>query len=422
MHNFFGVELFICIWKKGIVSLNDKDLTRPHVLFLDHTGKMGGAEFSLIGLVQNLPVLSRVTLLSHGPLLEKLRESDISVGVLEKAESLVSLGSETSMAARLWAARRMPLLVWRLARQAGVHNLIYVNTKKALLFGIISAWITGKPLIWHQRDEMRSPASLPLRARLSEKLLVSLINRHVERIISVSQACADAFIAAGGRKDLPVVIHNGIDPACYTMVIDRSKIRARAGLPANALILGCFGRLTFWKGQSDLIKALSMLPDVHLALIGGTALGERGYETKLRTQAEHLQIADRVHFMGHCDNIPELMQAMDVIVHPANAFDPCPRVVIETLHSAVPLIATAVGGIPELVEDGKSGLLVPPSNPKAIVKAILLILSDSTLSEYLSREGRCRALKFFTINRVIAEVNREIRAVVCKNGLGGTIA
>lgn len=388
------------------------ELTR--VLFVNHSGQMGGAEFSLEGLVTHLPVKSCVVVLSSGPLMERLKDKGIPVLMPAGSEELVSPGRDIKLLPRLWSARRLPGLVRQLAQQASEYDLIYVNSKKALLFALPAAWLLAKPLIWHQRDEMQKSSVLPLRHRLSEGLLVWLLNRYASRIISVSQAAADSFIMAGGRAELPVVIHNGLDPAQYTIVVDRNSVRVAAGLPLDRRVIGCFGRLTAWKGQAVLIEALASVPDTHVVMVGGAIFGETVYEASLHALAKRLGLAGRVHFLGHRDDLPALMQAVDIVAHPSTQFDPCPRVVLEALHSSVPLIATTVGGTPELVENGVSGLLVPPSDPQALAAAILELLNDRALGVRLAVEGCHQASERFTFNRVVTLVEHEINAMVAK--------
>lgn len=383
---------------------------KPRLLFVNHTGEMGGAEFVLAELVERLNVKSKVVLLSNGSFAQRLKSS-VDVSIFDGDEDLLSLGRETSGFARLWALRYLPLIVRALSIEAKRVDVVYANSKKALLFAALAARKARRPLIWHQHDEMHVPRTLPLRARVSEEVLVRMLNRYASQVISVSQASADTLIAAGGRPGLPVVIHNGLDPARYAQAVDRAVVRREIGLPLNVPLVGCFGRLTEWKGQSVLVDALARLPQAHAVLVGGAFFGESGYEIALRAQIERLGLVQRVRFLGHRDDVPRLMRAVDVVAHPSTEFDPCPRVVLEALHSEAPLVATAVGGVPELMEDGVSGLLVPPNDVQALAEALDRVLADQALAHRLAATGRERALRNFTLERVVHEVGRVIRKV-----------
>jgi glycosyltransferase involved in cell wall biosynthesis len=380
------------------------------VLFIDHSGAVGGGQLVLMDLTRLLPVRSEVVFLSPGPVVDRLA-SGVHAVAMEGGEALVSLGKETGTLSRLWASRRLPGMIRRLACAAKQAHVVYANSKKALLFAALAARKARRPLIWHQHDEMRLPRTLPLRARVSESLLVHLLNRYAARVISVSRASADTLVAAGGRTDLPVVIHNGLDPARYAQPVDRAALRRELGLPVDAPIVGCFGRLTEWKGQSVLIDALMHLPGAHAILVGGAIFGESGYEAALRAQAERLGLTPRVHFLGHREDVPALMQAVDVVAHTSTGFESFGLVIAEGIMSERPVVATAVGGVPELIEDGVSGLLIPPNDAIALSRALARILMDHDLSRCLAAAGRQRALRDFTLDQMVRGVERLIRAV-----------
>jgi len=384
----------------------------PRVLFLNHSGLMGGAEHSLIELLTWLNVDSRVVLLSNGPMVEKLRAIDVDVFVIKGSEGLISFGRETPLLKRLTAAMHLPRTVRRLAAQAKWADVVYVNSKKALLFGALAACQVRRPLVWHQRDAMHVPSILPLRARLSESLLLFLLNHYAARVISVSRATADTLVAAGGKDSLPVVVYNGLDPGPYASPVDPLAVRLKAGLPVNAPLVGCFGRLTEGKGQALLLEALTRLPRVHVALVGGAIMGESGYEAELRRRAEQLGVAARVHFLGHREDVPALMRAVDVVVHCSTEFETFGRVIVEAMLSERPVVATKIGGVPELMEDGVNGLLVPPKDPAALAAALDRVLTDDALAARLASAGRERALRDFTLDRVVREVTRVINELI----------
>ena len=215
---------------------------------------------------------SRVILLSPGPLAARLQKIGIDVSIIENVGDLISLAKETSLLVRLCALRHLPGILAVLTDKAEWGDVIYVNSKKALIFGALVSRKLQRHLIWHQHDVIHVPRKLPLRGRLSEMLFVYLLNRYASRVICVSQACADTLIAAGGRQALTVVIHNGLDPERYGRSVDRAGVRRGAGLPEDVSLIGCFGRLTKIKGQRVLLEALQQLPNAHARVCWGGAL------------------------------------------------------------------------------------------------------------------------------------------------------
>mgnify|MGYP000926541392 FL=1 len=214
------------------------------------------------------------------------------------------------------------------------------------------------------------------------------------------------------------MLYTGLDPVCFGSHGDRKAIRLRAGLPAEVPLIGCFGRITAWKGQRVLLEAMPRVPGAHVAFVGGPILAERGFLESLHSLTIRLGLSDRVHFLGFRDNVPELMSAVDVVAHPSLTFDPCPRVVLETLHSGIPLVATSVGGVPEMVESGASGLIVPPSDPVSLANALRCLLEDRELAMRLASNGRRRAQALFTLDRLAREVEREMSLLVDTHGIG----
>jgi len=379
-----------------------------HILFVGHTGQLGGAELSLLDLVVNIRSSRSVVLLSSGPLQDMLARQGIEVITLEGARDLVAIAKNASFTRTLCGIARLPHIVHHLARLASQSDVIYANTKKSILPSILAARLVKRPFIWHQRDAIYRPSSLPPRERLSESTLIRLLNRWATRVISVSHAAAQTLIEAGGRSTLPVVVHNGIDPGPFLSDTDPIAIRRRVGLPSSRPLIGCFGRLTPWKGQSVLIEALKQVPHADLALVGGAIFADSKYKALLERQLRNLRLTDRVHFLGHREDIPMLMKAVDIIVHPSVEFDPCPRVVLEALHSGKPIIATAVGGVPELINDGATGLLVPPKDPIALGRSIRHLLGSPSLAARLANNGRRRAKEYFTRDRMLQQLENEI--------------
>ncbi len=386
-----------------------------NALFVNHAGQLGGAEINLLELLSQLKVNKKVVLFESGPLLGRLESQGIDVRVIDAGKDLFQLACDTPVLRRAAGLRDIPRALTQLVRIARDCDLIYVNTKKALVLALLTARMTRRPLVWNQQDEMRSPNGLSFREKLSEHSLVTLLNRYGSKIFSVSKACAESFVAAGGRPELPVVLYTGLDPLRFASYGDRRAIRLKVGLPADVPLIGCFGRITVWKGQRVLLEAMPHIPGAHVAFVGGPILAEKGFLESLHSLTMTLGLSDRVHFLGFRDNVPELMSAVDVVAHPSLTFDPCPRVVLETLHSGIPLVATSVGGVPEMVESGVSGLIVPPSDPVSLASALRCLLKDRELAVRLASNGRERAQELFTLDRLAREVEREMSLLVDRN-------
>jgi glycosyltransferase involved in cell wall biosynthesis len=159
-------------------------------------------------------------------------------------------------------------------------------------------------------------------------------------------------------------------------------------------------RLDPQKGLGDLLEAAARVPDASFVVAGDGPDRERLGET-----ARSLGLHDRVCFLGHRDDVPDLLRSCDVFVLPS-LYEGFPLSVLEAMAAGKPVIATAVGGTPEAVSDGETGFLVPPGDPSALAAAIRAVLSDPVLARRLGSAGRERACRTFSAAEMVRHVVR----------------
>jgi glycosyltransferase involved in cell wall biosynthesis len=193
-----------------------------------------------------------------------------------------------------------------------------------------------------------------------------------------------------------------------------AALRGRLEYDGSPLV-GIVGRLEEWKGQDLFLHAAARIADRHpaarFAIVGGAILGSEGsYPLRLRELTVELGIDDRVHFSGHVDDVFPWFDAFDVCVH-ATAGEPFGLVLVEAMALGTPLVATALGGPVEIVEDGRSGLLVAPGCQRALAEAVDAILGDAALAARLSTGGSRRAWRF-TEERMAAGFADVLRRVL----------
>jgi glycosyltransferase involved in cell wall biosynthesis len=249
-------------------------------------------------------------------------------------------------------------------------------------------------------------------------LAVTLANHLVVRIISNSQASAAAFVRSGGQAERVRVVYNGIDPLLFEAVIPAEVDALKEELNlAEVPIIGSFSRLACWKGQHVLLEALTHLPGVHALLVGEALFGEEAaYARALRKRAKALKIADRVHFLGFRQDIPQLMRLSDVVVHTSIAPEPFGRVIVEGMLARRPVVATRAGGTAEIIEDGVSGVLVPPGNAKALATALAELLADPSRGRALARAGYAAALERFSLRAMLEGIEEQLQQGLYDSG------
>jgi len=365
---------------------------RPRVLFVDHTGELGGAELCLLDVAANAGPGSAVVLFADGPFRERLVGAGVPVEVLPAPRAVLGVrrGSSGSVVA---VAAGVARLAWRLARTARRFDVVYANTQKALVVASVAGALARRPVVWHLHDLLTDEHF----GRAQRRLVVLLARLFVRRVIANSEATRDAFVRAGGRAATVQVIYNGIEPAPFDAVSDDEASRVRVGLGAGrAPVVGLFGRIAPWKGHLVLLEAMAELPDVHAILVGeATFEADRDYPEVLRARAASLGLTDRVHGLGFRDDVPALMRACDVVVHASTSAEPFGRVIVEGMLAGRPVIATRAGGAVELVDDGVTGLLTPPGDADALRDAITRLLTNAPLATRLGASGRASARQRF---------------------------
>ncbi len=381
-----------------------------HILFVDHAGVLGGAELSLLDIAVAFRDRCEVILFEHGPFETKLLEHGVSVVAIPAGAALRGVKKGTRLPSPK-AIVGTVVLTAHVARRARKAALVYTNSPKAFLIGATAAALARRPVIWHLRDILDQSHF----SRSNLRLMTLTANARVSRVIANSHATADAFVAAGGRRDLVRVVHNGIDPAVFDRVdpTARLTVRRALGIPDDAFVVGSFSRLHPWKGQRVLLDALETLPDVHALIVGGALFsGEADYEKELRHRATQPTLAGRVHLLGARDDIPALMSACDLIAHTSTLPEPFGRVLVEALIARKPLVASDAGGVREVVQHMQTALLVQPGNSAALASAITRLRREPKLAVSLASAGSSHVRERFTRDAMITGVMANVSDVL----------
>ena len=212
------------------------------------------------------------------------------------------------------------------------------------------------------------------------------------------------------------MIPNGFDLSRFRRSLKEESQELPDGVPAGRLApcVGVFGRITRWKGQDVLLRALAKLPGVH-GLIVGEALftgDDRAFAGELRNLATELGIADRIHFTGFRRDIVPLLLSVDVVVHCSTSPEPFGRVIVEAMLSGRPLVATKAGGALEIVKHSETGLLVEPGNPDALARAINTLVENPPLASALGVSAQRDAQERFALERVLEQWRQSIKGII----------
>ena len=186
-------------------------------------------------------------------------------------------------------------------------------------------------------------------------------------------------------------MHNGVELDRRTAAAD---VRDELGIPPSAPLVGEVARLCDVKGQRELIAALVSVPEARLVLVGVDLERAGAFQTDLEREADSLGVRERVVFAGRRSDAAELLGQFDVVALPSRT-EGLPLVLLEAMARSRVVVATPVGGTPELVVDGETGFLVPPGDTDALASAIRRLLADEPLRARMGEAGRRRVAERF---------------------------
>lgn len=224
-------------------------------------------------------------------------------------------------------------------------------------------------------------------------------NRRVDRIVCVSEAVRQDLLAHGVQQNKPVTIHKGHDISWY--VPAHRKQLTDMGVPPDAFVVGFAGRVRRVKGVKYLIKALPMIPDefkVHLLIAGEVN------DMQVRRLLRRACYKNRITLAGFRRDAPSIMGACSAFAMPSIEREGLPRALIEAMAQGVPPVASRTGGIPEIIEDGSSGILTSPGSPGQIAEAIMRLASSKALAAGMGAAARQRIAVHFNIDKTVASM------------------
>ena len=370
-------------------------MVRRKILHIIATLEIGGAEVQLINLIRNLNrnnYASMVCCIARGgPLVAELKELGIKVVILGKER-------------KLNPSVLLPL--YRLIKNERI-DIVHTQMFRANLWGRIAAILAGVPVIIateHGLNPWKNFIHITVNRILAE---------FTDGIISVSAVGRRIRIQREGIKPEKIVtIHNCVDLRLFDRAADfDNNIRQEFSIGSDECVVGVVGRLQEVKGIRYLIEAVADLrqtvPTARLLVVG-----DGPFKQSLMNLVQKLGLDEQVIFTGYRRDIPQMMNTMDVFVLPSLRED-LPLSLIEAMAMRKPVVATSVGGIPEVVVDGETGILVPPKDSTTLAKAIAQILLDKQLASHMGLAGRRRVENQFSVDAVVERTqqiyNRLIR-------------
>ena len=323
-----------------------------------------------------------------------------------------ALSSSAAMPIEMGVDLRSPRSLWRLAREIRRRDIrtVYFSDRRPWHPSYVLLRAVGvRRIIVHDHASGRPPTPTGLRG----------IVKRLSRLYR--PALADAVLAVSdfvGRRAVEV----GLVPPARVHVVansvgvppapDRAALRRRFGIPRDRPVIACACRAAEYKGVHFLLRAFALLDDALPERPTLVYLGDGPYMDELRTLRDALSCRDDVHFAGYVPDAEQLIAGADVCVVPSVWEEAFGLAALEPAAAGIPVVATAVGGIPEVVVDGETGILVPPGDPRALAAAIEKLLADETLRRSMGRRGRERAGSLFSHDSQVDRLRSVLRRLV----------
>ncbi len=246
-------------------------------------------------------------------------------------------------------------------------DILHCHRHKSTVYGTIAAALAGTPAVFaHVHGISRTK-------NWRRRLVNSVVLKRVNKILTVGEAVREDVLRDNPvvKPDQVVSIGNSIDYDRYANAgITKQQAKENIGLKADCFVFGTVARMAPNKGQICLIKAFekvkNTLPSAHLVFVGDGRLRK-----ELENAAAKTGFSDSIHFFGKRKDVPQMLRAMDAFVLPSIGSEGLPRVLLEAMAAGVPCIGTQVSGIPEIFDNGKFGVLVPPKDENALAKAMM---------------------------------------------------
>jgi glycosyltransferase involved in cell wall biosynthesis len=379
------------------------------VLFVDHTANLGGGELCLLDLARLHRSNSRVVLFADGPLFRRLVDQEIATKVLQGSPALDQVRKKVKISAIFRALRGIFADAQMLAAEAKDCDVIWANTHKAFVVSALSTLFSAKPVVYHLHD-LLDPSHFSFWNR---KGVVTLANFFACGVVANSEATARSFITSGGKKTLLHTLYNGFEfNKAPKPRQEPTSVHQDFG-EGKHFVVGLFSRLTSWKGQHILLEALASLPPHFCALVVGDALfaEDKEYVRQLHQQVESLGLQERVRFLGFREDVWQLMASCDALVHCSVLAEPFGRVVVEGMATGRPMVAVNAGGVPEIIEDHQTGLLVPPGDALALRQALQRLEADPLWMKSLGEAGRADVMERFSLHATSVRMDQILMAI-----------
>ncbi len=303
-----------------------------------------------------------------------------------------------------------PGLLWRLARlfRSTRTELVHTRNSEALLYGALAARLAGVPAVVHSKHGWGVPARP--RRRWAQRLLTRFVDAHLAVSEDLRRQLADEV---GMPREAVRLVYNGVDCDRFRLG-QRAAARERLGVAPGTIVIGAVGRLVPVKSYDTLLRAARKLA----AATEVWLVGDGPQRAELENLARDLLPARPVRFLGHRDDLPEVVPAFDVFVLPSLT-EGVSNTLLEAMACGLPPVVSRVGGNPEVVQDGITGLLFPPGDEQELARLVRGLCENADARTALGMRAAEHVRRHFSLESMVTQYDRVYTEVVeCRGRLG----
>jgi len=371
---------------------------RPiRVLYLSHAFAVGGAEEMVLNLVRHLPppfAPGVACIHEAGPIGEEIQRTGVPFTVL---------GLNPGLRHPFDALRLRDFL-----HQAEPH-IVHTFLLTGSLYGRFAAMMARVPIV------IGTEVNLYQHKRALHAWAENWLMRGTDAVVASAASVRDFYVEQVGADPAKVeVIYNAVDWSQLQAATGRDEMRASAGIPIEVPLLGIIARLTEQKAHRVLFDAMADRPElarVHLAVVGDGHL-----RRELEQRAGQPGLSGRIHFLGARRDLGNILAAIDVFVMPS-LWEGLPLSLVLAMGAGLPVVATRVAGIPEVVQDDVNGLMVPPNDSARLGAALAALVGDAAMRARLGNAARDFVRPRFGIDRYVASMTALYSRLLAEKGL-----
>ncbi len=371
------------------------------VLYISNRTGFSGAEVVLLRLIQSNKNVTPVVLAPHGLLTERLEKIGVKVYL---SESIIQLNRKQN---KFWWLKIVKNLIFGFLEFAWIilkekPNIVHANGLGASIYSSISSWVFRKPFVWTDHDVFE-PGSI-------EANWAKRLSGFSKKIITVSRYVEESLVRVGISKSKLVTIYNGLDYSRFDPQKEKpGYLREKLDIGKTVKILAVFALITPWKGHNVVIEVAKSLrdkgrKDFIFLFVGET--DDEDYKTEIDQRIKKLKLNDLVKFTGFVENTIAAYRDTDILINASIKPEPLGTTIYEGMAMEKLVIASKIGGNPEIIEDGKTGFLVPASDSSALAAKIESTLDNWDSLKIMQAAARDEVKKRFTIESMVNNYNK----------------